>query len=79
MSYRPKDTSGESLAVNSLPCAICGRLTLVTALSNYGSRCLACFEAYCEQAAPRYVVGENDRARTRQALQMVRARITGAS
>lgn len=50
MSYKPSaNDPGESGPVRYLPCMYCGQHTLVETLSQYGARCLPCFEAYCSQ------------------------------
>jgi hypothetical protein len=44
-----QESAPESGPVRYLPCKYCGKQTLVETLSQYGARCLPCFDAYCAQ------------------------------
>ena len=35
--------------IDRLPCRWCGAPTLISMLTQYGARCLPCFEAYCAE------------------------------
>ena len=54
---------------NRSPCRWCGALTLNTMLTQYGARCLSCFEAYCAEGmaggAKGFVQGRPDTMRRR--------------
>lgn len=35
-----------------MPCRVCGKLTPVATLSDFGARCYSCYAAYLQQAVP---------------------------
>lgn len=55
MTSKYRDRTGEVVTqdgkepIPPQPCTFCGRSTPHATLANYGARCFACFEAYCEK------------------------------
>ena len=64
MSEYERSRSEESAPSNGnrLPCRHCGKSTPVVTMSQYGSRCLSCYEKYCAMT-PAEIKAEYERGR----------------
>lgn len=52
-AYSGRAAEGGAVESVYMPCAWCGRSTLFEVLSQHGSRCRACFDAYCARPQAR--------------------------
>ena len=52
MSYKTRDQRiADDVMGDYLPCSFCQKPTLGTILSQYGARCIACYEAFGPKGA----------------------------
>lgn len=66
----PQSAPGEK----RLPCRTCGKATLIVTLTNYGTRCFGCYEAYCGEPQQKSMFLADKRRDTKAWARALKAR-----